>query len=222
MTAPADPGLHGWLVIDKPEGITSARVVAQIKRATGVKTGHAGTLDPLATGVLPLALGEATKTVRFAAAGHKRYRFTVRWGIARDTGDREGAVTAESSIRPDSAAITAIVPRFTGMVLQRPPAFSAIKIGGRRAYALARAGHPPEMLERSIERAPISARSRAILPLRSARSGMSWSCAGSRSAASPKNKRFRWIRLWRLGIVSPLPGICCRSRPCWTTSRLWP
>ncbi len=151
MTAPADPGLHGWLVIDKPEGITSARVVAQIKRATGAKTGHAGTLDPLATGVLPLALGEATKTVRFAAAGHKRYRFKVRWGIARDTDDREGAVTAESSIRPDSAAIAAVLPRFTGMVLQRPPAFSAIKIGGRRAYALARAGHPPEMLERSIE-----------------------------------------------------------------------
>jgi len=135
MTKPAEPaptptlprereregwGLHGWLVIDKPEGITSARVVAQIKRATGVKTGHAGTLDPLATGVLPLALGEATKTVRFAAAGHKRYRFTVRWGIARDTDDREGAVTAESPIRPDQAAITAILPRFTGMVLQRP------------------------------------------------------------------------------------------------------
>ncbi|TMK36056.1 MAG: tRNA pseudouridine(55) synthase TruB, partial [Alphaproteobacteria bacterium] len=101
--------------------------------------------------VLPLALGEATKTVRFAAAGQKHYRFTVRWGIARDTGDREGAVTAESAIRPDQAAITAILPRFTGALLQRPPAFSAIKIAGRRAYALARAGRPPEMLERSIE-----------------------------------------------------------------------
>src|SRR5205085_3652571 len=168
MTKPADSGLaptlsspasggglgrelHGWLVIDKPEGITSARVVAQIKRATGAKTGHAGTLDPLATGVLPLAPGEATKTVRFAAAGHKRYRFTVRWGTARDTGDREGAVTAESSIRPASAAITAILPRFTRTLLQRPPAFSAIKIAGRRAYALARAGRPPDMSERPVE-----------------------------------------------------------------------
>src|SRR2546423_5534115 len=147
-TKPADPGLHGWLVIDKPEGITSARVVAQIKRATGVKTGHAGTLDPLATGVLPLALGEATKTVRFAAAGHKRYRFKVRWGIARDTDDREGAVTAESAIRPDQAAITAMLPRFTRMVLQPPPAFSAIKIGRRPAHAPAPARHPPGISRR--------------------------------------------------------------------------
>src|SRR5438045_34579 len=150
-TKPADPGLHGWLVIDKPEGITSARVVAQIKRATGVKTGHAGTLDPLATGILPLALGEATKTARFAVTGHKRYRFTVRWGIARDTDDREGEVSAESPVRPDPAAIEAILPRFMGTLLQRPPAFSAIKIAGRRAYALARAGRPPDMAERPVE-----------------------------------------------------------------------
>src|SRR5205823_7505631 len=136
MTTPAEPGLHGWLVIDKPEGLTSARVVSQIKRATGAKVGHAGTLDPLATGVLPLALGEATKTVRFAAAGQKRYRFTVRWGIARDTDDREGAVTAESPVRPDPASIGAMLPRFTGTLFQRPPAYSAIKIAGRRAYAL--------------------------------------------------------------------------------------
>jgi len=151
MTNPADCGLHGWLVIDKPEGITSARVVAQIKRATGAKTGHAGTLDPLATGVLPLALGEATKTVRFAAAGHKRYRFRIRWGIARDTDDREGAITAESPVRPDTVAIEAALPGFTGTLLQRPPAYSAIKIAGRRAYTLARAGRSPEMLERPIE-----------------------------------------------------------------------
>src|SRR5437762_5878666 len=117
MTAPADPGLHGWLVIDKPEGITSARVVSQIKRATGAKVGHAGTLDPLATGVLPLALGEATKTVRFADVGQKRYRFRLRWGVARETDDREGAITAESSLRPDIAAVEAILPRFTGALL---------------------------------------------------------------------------------------------------------
>jgi tRNA pseudouridine55 synthase len=151
MTTAAEDGLHGWLVVDKPAGMTSARVVAQIKRATGAKTGHAGTLDPLATGILPLALGEATKTVRFATAGQKRYRFAIRWGIARDTDDREGAVTAESTVRPDTAAIAAILPRFTGPLLQRPPTYSAIKIAGRRAYALARAGQKPVMAERSIE-----------------------------------------------------------------------
>jgi tRNA pseudouridine55 synthase len=144
-------GLHGWLVIDKPEGITSARAVALIRRATGAKTGHAGTLDPLATGILPLALGEATKTVRFAAAGHKRYRFRIRWGVARETDDREGAITAESSVRPDTAAIEAALPRFTGILQQRPPAYSAIKIAGRRAYALARAGRPPDLPPRRIE-----------------------------------------------------------------------
>ena len=167
MTKPADPGLaptlsspasggglgrglHGWLVIDKPEGITSARVVAQIKRATGAKTGHAGTLDPLATGVLPLALGEATKTVRFAAAGWKHYRFRIRWGVARETDDREGAITAESAVRPDSAAVEAMLPRFTGALLQQPPAYSAIKVAGRRAYKLARAGRPPDLPARPV------------------------------------------------------------------------
>src|SRR6476620_6276493 len=140
---PADPGLHGWLVIDKPEGITSARVVARIKRATGAKVGHAGTLDPLATGILPLALGEATKTVQFATAGRKRYRFRVRWGVATETDDREGEVVAETSARPDPAAIAAALPGFTGTIWQRPPAYSAIKVAGRRAYALARAGRPP-------------------------------------------------------------------------------
>src|SRR5258708_36108025 len=128
-------GLHGWLVIDKPEGITSARAVALIRRATGAKTGHAGTLDPLATGILPLALGEATKTVRFAAAGHKRYRFRNRWGVARETDDREGAITAESPIRPDIAAIEAALPRFTGILHQRPPADPATQITGPPPHA---------------------------------------------------------------------------------------
>src|SRR6267378_7309772 len=144
-------GLHGWLVIDKPAGITSARAVALVRRATGAKVGHAGTLDPLATGVLPMALGEATKTVQFARADHKRYRFRIRWGIARDTDDCEGAITADSPVRPDAAAIAAMLPRFTGPILQRPPAFSAIKIAGRRAYALARAGRPAEMAPRPVE-----------------------------------------------------------------------
>jgi tRNA pseudouridine55 synthase len=144
-------GVHGWLVIDKPYGMTSARAVALVRRSTGAKVGHAGTLDPLATGVLPLALGEATKTVRFVAAGAKRYRFRIRWGAARDTDDREGAVVAETCARPDAGAIRAALPAFTGTIAQRPPAYSAIKIGGRRAYALARAGKPPELAARPVE-----------------------------------------------------------------------
>ncbi len=145
-------GMHGWLVIDKPYGMSSARAVALVRRSSGAaKIGHAGTLDPLATGVLPLALGEATKTVQFAAAGTKRYRFRIRWGEARDTDDREGAVIAENPARPDVAAITAALARFTGTILQRPPAYSAIKIGGRRAYALARAGKPPDLALRPVE-----------------------------------------------------------------------
>jgi len=156
MTSPSDPavqgGVHGWLVIDKPYGMSSARAVALVRRSSGVrKIGHAGTLDPLATGVLPLALGEATKTVQFATAGKKRYRFRIRWGEARDTDDREGAVIAENAARPDTAAITAALAGFTGTILQRPPAYSAIKVAGRRAYALARAGKPPDLALRPVE-----------------------------------------------------------------------
>jgi len=152
MTRQGEAALHGWLVIDKPYGMSSARAVALVRRSSGAKkVGHAGTLDPLATGVLPLALGEATKTVQFAAAGQKRYRFRIRWGEARDTDDREGAVVAESAARPDATAIAAVLARFTGSIRQVPPAFSALKIGGRRAYALARAGKPPDLAARPVE-----------------------------------------------------------------------
>ena len=147
----ADPLLNGWLVIDKPQGLTSSRVVEKLRRVLGVKTGHAGTLDPLATGILPVALGEATKTVRFASASRKRYGFTIRWGAATDTDDREGAVTAETPGRPGAEEIMAALPRFTGAILQRPPAYSAIKVAGRRAYALARAGRAPELAARPVQ-----------------------------------------------------------------------
>jgi tRNA pseudouridine55 synthase len=140
----------GWLIIDKPAGITSNRVVTALKRATGLKAGHAGTLDPLATGILPVALGEATKTVGFISKATKRYSFRVRWGIATDTEDAEGTITGESGVRPDETQIRAVLPRFTGAIMQRPPAYSAIKIAGRRAYALARAGNAPEIPERQI------------------------------------------------------------------------
>jgi tRNA pseudouridine55 synthase len=152
MTRAAEAPPSGWLVIDKPADITSARAVALIKRSSGAaKAGHAGTLDPLATGILPLALGEATKTVRFVAGSRKRYRFRVRWGIATDTDDCEGSIVGESDRRPDRSAIAAALPPFTGRILQRPPAYSAIKVAGRRAYALARAGKTAELARRPVE-----------------------------------------------------------------------
>ena len=139
----ASGGPSGWLVIDKPLGFSSAHVVEIIRRRTGSKAGHAGTLDPLATGVLPIAIGEATKMTGYAMAGRKRYHFRIRWGIARETDDEEGLITAESDRRPSEEEITAILPRYLGVIQQRPPAFSAVKIDGRRAYKLARAGMLP-------------------------------------------------------------------------------
>src|SRR6186997_518060 len=131
--------VHGWIVLDKPVGMTSTHAVAVIKRLfTAKRAGHAGTLDPLASGCLPLALGEATKTVPFVMEGRKRYRFTVRWGEERDTDDAEGKVVGTSNARPGAEAITACLPTFTGTIEQVPPKFSAIKIEGERAYDLAR------------------------------------------------------------------------------------
>jgi tRNA pseudouridine55 synthase len=150
-TMPADRGLHGWLVIDKPQGLTSNRIVERVRRTTGAKAGHAGTLDPLATGVLPIALGEATKTTSYAMRGRKCYRFQVRWGIARATDDCEGAIVGESDVRPGRTMIEAVLPRFIGTIAQTPPAYSAIKIKGRRAYSLARADAPPSLPPRPVE-----------------------------------------------------------------------
>ncbi|MGH6977100.1 MAG: tRNA pseudouridine(55) synthase TruB [Stellaceae bacterium] len=144
--------VHGWVVLDKPLGLTSARAVAAVKRVFGAaKAGHAGTLDPLATGVLPIALGEATKTVPFVVDGTKLYRFTVAWGEARATDDAEGAVVAISAQRPTDAEIQAALPRFVGTISQRPPDFSAIKVAGKRAYALARAGTATGLAARPVE-----------------------------------------------------------------------
>jgi tRNA pseudouridine55 synthase len=145
-----EPGRGGWLIIDKPAGITSNDVVVKLRRATRLKAGHAGTLDPLATGVLPVALGEATKTISFLSKSTKRYSFRVRWGAATDTEDAEGEIVAESSVRPEDAMICALLPRFIGTIAQRPPAYSALKVGGRRAYALARQGEAPVLAARQI------------------------------------------------------------------------
>ena len=128
--------VNGWLVIDKPAGITSAAVVSTVRRATGAaKAGHGGTLDPLATGLLPIAFGEATKTVSYVVDGLKTYRFTVRWGEQRNTDDAEGEITEVSEARPSEAEIRDMLDRFRGEIEQVPPTFSAIKVAGERAYA---------------------------------------------------------------------------------------
>src|ERR1700730_9081285 len=126
--------VHGWLVLDKPAGVTSTHAVSRLKRLVNAnKAGHAGTLDPIATGVLPVAFGEATKTVPFVQDGEKAYRFTVRWGAETDTSDSDGRVAAHSNARPAAAGILALLPRFTGTIQQLPPSYSAIKINVERA-----------------------------------------------------------------------------------------
>jgi tRNA pseudouridine55 synthase len=143
--------VHGWLVLDKPIGMTSTHAVSVIKRLfTAKRAGHAGTLDPLASGCLPIALGEATKTVPFVMDGRKTYAFTVRWGEQRDTDDAEGRATATSDQRPSAEAIRAVLPRFTGTIEQVPPRYSAIKIAGERAYDLAREGETVEIASREV------------------------------------------------------------------------
>jgi len=144
--------VDGWVIVDKPSGPTSTQVVGKVRRIFDAqKAGHGGTLDPLATGILPIALGEATKTVPYVMDGRKTYRFTIRWGEARNTDDTEGKVTATSAVRPTAAAIDAAVPRFIGVISQVPPAFSAIKVKGERAYDLAREGESVELEPREIE-----------------------------------------------------------------------
>ena len=144
--------VHGWVVLDKPIGMTSTHAVAVLKRLFQAKrAGHAGTLDPLASGGLPIALGEATKTVPFVMDGRKRYRFTVAWGEERDTDDTEGRVTQTSELRPSAEAIRALLPRFTGLIEQIPPQYSAIKVQGERAYDLARDGETVELKPRPVE-----------------------------------------------------------------------
>jgi tRNA pseudouridine55 synthase len=144
--------VHGWIVLDKPVGMTSTHAVGAVKHLFQAKrAGHAGTLDPLASGVLPIALGEATKTVSFVMEGRKTYCFTVRWGEERDTDDAEGRVTASRTERPSTDELRALLPRFVGQIAQVPPRFSALKIGGERAYDLAREGEAVEIAPRSVE-----------------------------------------------------------------------
>lgn len=143
--------LHGWLNLDKSYDLGSTQAVGAVKRILSPKKiGHAGTLDPLATGVLPLALGDATKTVQYMMDARKIYRFTVRFGIQTDTDDIEGDVIARSDMRPEDAAIQACLPNYIGNIEQLPPRYSAIKVNGQRAYDLARAGQEVELKPRQV------------------------------------------------------------------------
>ena len=143
--------VNGWLIFDKPRGMTSTQAVTKVKRLyQAAKAGHAGTLDPLATGVLPLALGEATKTVPFVVEGSKQYRFTVRFGAETDTDDADGKVVASSETRPTRAEIEAELPSFTGEIEQVPPRYSALKVDGARAYELARDDEDFELAARRV------------------------------------------------------------------------
>ena len=143
--------VHGWLVLDKPTAMTAATAVAKVKHAlNAAKAGHAGTLDPLATGILPIALGEATKTVSFAMDGAKTYEFAVLWGAATDTDDCDGQIVAESPVRPTLEAIKAALPAFTGTIEQIPPDYSAIKVQGRRAYDMARNNEALDLTPRTV------------------------------------------------------------------------
>jgi tRNA pseudouridine55 synthase len=155
MSKPRKPKgrpISGWLILDKPVDFGSTEAVSKIKWLfKAQKAGHAGTLDPLASGMLPIALGDATKTVPYVMDGRKIYEFTVAWGEERATDDLEGAVTQTSDIRPDEEAIRALLPNYTGVIAQIPPQFSAIKIAGERAYDMARAGETVEIPAREVE-----------------------------------------------------------------------
>lgn len=143
--------ISGWINLDKPYGMTSTQAIGKVRRILNAqKIGHAGTLDPLATGVLPIAVGEATKTISFAQDDIKTYHFTIQWGEQRDTDDMEGKVIATSDHRPTAEDITALLAQYTGEIQQIPPNFSAIKINGERAYDIARDGEIPELKPRTV------------------------------------------------------------------------
>ncbi len=198
--------VHGWFVVDKPLGVSSAAAVAIVRRAlNAAKAGHGGTLDPLATGVLPIALGEATKTVSYAMDGQKAYRFTIRWGERRGTDDAEGEVLERSDARPSQEAVRAKLPDFIGDIEQVPPTFSAIKVRGARAYALARAEQPVDLPPRGVridrfELVDCPDRDHAVFEVRSGKGAYMRSLARDLALA-----------LGTVGYVSALRRICVGS-----------
>ncbi|SCV61687.1 tRNA pseudouridine synthase B [Anaplasma phagocytophilum] len=141
---------HGWLNIDKPYGVSSGSVVGKLKKMLQCKVGHAGTLDPLATGVLPIAFGEATKTTNYATDTLKSYEVTIQWGEQRDTDDKEGKIIRTSALRPTEHSIKEALQQYVGVIQQIPSTFSAIKVGGMRAYSLSRMGKEVALAPRSV------------------------------------------------------------------------
>ena len=173
----AGNNINGWIIVDKPTGMTSTAVVNKIKRAFGArKAGHAGTLDPSATGVLAIALGEATKTIPYVTNREKSYIFEVKFGEATDTDDSEGKIIRRSKMRPSEQDILAAIPLFQGEIKQTPPLFSAVKINGERAYSLARRGEdfdiaPRSLLVSSLKLEKYISKSNAILALECGKGG---------------------------------------------------
>jgi tRNA pseudouridine55 synthase len=144
--------VHGWIVLDKPVGMTSTRAVGRVRWLLNAqKAGHGGTLDPLASGILPIALGEATKTSAYIMDGAKTYRFTVAWGAQTDTDDTEGDIIQTSDLRPTPEAIDAILGEFVGTIPQMPPQYSALKVEGERAYDIARSGEQVDLVPREVQ-----------------------------------------------------------------------
>ena len=143
--------INGWINLNKPEGISSSKCVITLKKILNVKKiGHAGTLDPLASGVLPIAIGEATKSIRFVSDEHKTYTFNIYWGVETSTDDKEGTIIRKTKKRPKEFTILKNIEKFIGEIDQRPPIYSAIKINGKRAYNLARSGKIPELKKRKV------------------------------------------------------------------------
>jgi len=223
--------VHGWVVLDKPSGMNSTHAVSRLKRIFNAKkAGHAGTLDPLATGILPIAFGEATKTVPFVQDGEKAYRFTVRWGTETDTDDADGRIAAQSDLRPAAAEILALLPGFIGTIPQLPPSYSAIKINGERAYDLARDGEAPVLSPRPVTIHALDLLSsepdEAVFEARCGKGtyvraiardlGRSLGCYGHVSAlrrtrVGPSTKRMRcFCRIWTTR--APAPGPCAALR----------
>ncbi len=237
--------IDGWVVLDKPVGLGSTPAVSRVRRLFGAqKAGHGGTLDPLASGVLPIALGEATKTVPFVMDGRKEYRFTLRFGQARSTEDAEGEVTATSEARPTDEAIRRALPAFVGEVEQVPPAFSALKVDGKRAYDLARAGEPVDLKPRRIviERLELVGRAdtdhadfvvscgkgtyiRSLgRDLALSLGTVGYLSALRRTAVGPfrEEAAISLPKLGPSGIFPRFSGPWPPLRPRWTTSRRWP
>jgi tRNA pseudouridine(55) synthase len=242
--------INGWIILDKPVGLGSTQAVGAVKRNMReagygkVKVGHGGTLDPLAHGVLPIALGEATKLCGRMLDASKEYAFTVRFGAETETLDLEGKVIAQSDVRPTLAQVEAVLACFTGPIEQVPPIYSALMVDGRRAYDLARAGEHVELKSRNVTvyalsilpvpgrswkkspssllcpRAPISAAWPATFRAPSARSGTSPCYAAHARGRSPKTRRFRWTNSTRSARARHLRTYSCRWRQGWSTSRL--